>query len=84
MKEFTSKEKKASCHYHSKQHGGGKSSSLGGFSKEIAKAVGLLMGTLFIPSMDSITVESIRTTNTKRWLMTSLLLCMETLHHNAK
>ncbi len=71
-------------HYH-KQRGGGKWCPLLFFSNEMAQAVGLLMGTLLIPSsVDNDDDDAAEKTHTQRWVMTSLLLCMEALHHDAR
>ncbi len=69
--------------YH-KTNGGKRWFPLLFFSSDMAQATGQLMGTLSIPSIDNDVAAAEKKTYTQRWVMSSLLHCMEALHHNAK
>ncbi len=75
---------------HYKQYGGGNDGKwcpLLFFSNSMARAVGRLMGTLLIPSSsvdNGDATAAAEKTHTQRSVMTSLFLCVEALHHDAK
>ncbi len=56
------------------------------FSGDMAQATGMLMGSLSIPSIDndfSAAAEK-KKARMQRWVMSSLLHCMEAMHRDAK